>query len=182
VTTRVLVGWRAERYLERILEPLMPSAVQEAAEPRELPHVELMKAVLADALNCIAGTGYAHTTWSAAVHLRLRTEALAWVCSTDRSYVFAFERICEVLHRDPRRLRRLAVALPQQPWRVGWGGRPTTGRLRACVDAAHASIEEADPLAHAQALIDAAARERRHVVDEALAITPAVADLGSSEG
>ncbi len=35
-----------------------------------------------------------------------RTDAVAWVTSTDRAWPFSFENICEALDVDPHRVRR----------------------------------------------------------------------------
>jgi hypothetical protein len=56
----------------------------------------LCAAVLADAVNLYLKSGQGK---------RFR-EARAWIESTDRTRVFSFERVCEVLGMDPGYLRR----------------------------------------------------------------------------
>jgi DNA-binding PadR family transcriptional regulator len=103
----------------------------------------LMTAVLEDALECCR----LYVGASNGRQRRLFREAFRWFESADRSHVFAFETICDVLELDARRLRRYvrsirrrAVTVPgwQRPSRTEWpievqpacapGGSPQKGR------------------------------------------------------
>ena len=62
----------------------------------------LMRAVLQDAILCLAGRGYT----DARRRSRDQADALRWVLSTDSSWLFSFESICEVLGLHAGYLRR----------------------------------------------------------------------------
>ena len=69
-----------------------------AARGAQRPAVHrLVLAILEDAI---------HICNTANRHRRLFRETAAWIESTDRSWIFSFERICEVLELDPEYVRR----------------------------------------------------------------------------
>jgi hypothetical protein len=69
-----------------------------AARSRQLRgEHRLVLAILEDAI---------HICNTANRHRRLFRETAAWIESTDRSWMFSFERICELLELDPEYVRR----------------------------------------------------------------------------
>lgn len=60
-------------------------------EPGE---VRLLRAVLVEAANVVAIRGG-----------RLRADAVAWIASDQRSYIFDFVNVCEALNLDPSAVR-----------------------------------------------------------------------------
>jgi len=64
----------------------------------------LMRAVLHDAILCIGGHGRPMRDRD-----RLADDALRWVLSSDTTWIFSFESICDVLGIDSCRLRRRLV-------------------------------------------------------------------------
>lgn len=99
--------------------------VRPAAEALS-PERRLMAAVLEDAV-------HVYRTHAAAASARQRAlfeEAEAWIESTDRSWIFSFESICDHLGIDPDYLRRGLRAHKDRVRRPG--GRPSTSvSLRA---------------------------------------------------
>lgn len=70
-------------------------------------------------------------------------ELTAWFESTDRTYVFAFESVCDALGLDPAFVRRRVLGPARAPTRRGWVHRVRDHRIVAprqrCADgAAHA--------------------------------------------
>ncbi len=100
----------------------------EARPVRPSPEVELMYAVLADALTCFekrwAGNGRRTQ--------RLAREAAEWIFSDDCEWPFSFLNICTALRLDPgyirlglRRWHRNPPAPRQRRWRsVNGGNKP----------------------------------------------------------
>lgn len=91
-----------ERYANPI-EPdvLMPSQFVDRVSCRlQSGELRLMAAVLEDAIGFYCrNTGYGRG-------VRALREAEEWIQSTDRSWVFSFERICEALSLDADYIRR----------------------------------------------------------------------------
>src|SRR5262245_33803946 len=81
------------------------------AGPLAEPHRRLMAAVLRAVVeDCRGGTGYRHAVGAGAIDARDVRNAIAYVASTDRSWPFSFENLCEALGVDAGNLRRaLAV-------------------------------------------------------------------------
>jgi len=65
-----------------------------------------MLAVLEDGINTLLK----HARASRGQAARLRRETLRWLTTADRANVFGFERLCEALGIEPRRLRRRVLA------------------------------------------------------------------------
>lgn len=83
-------------------EPVLPSQFFGGWQRRERQGGEhrLMAAVLADAL-----TAYCREVALNGRKSRRYLEVARWIHSTDESWPFAFERICDALHLDPAYLR-----------------------------------------------------------------------------
>lgn len=109
----------AEEFGGEILEPYQIMPVQAYGRPG-LPCSQsvraLMVAILEDAMRVYLGTGAA-TRWR-----RERLEAERWFASTDKSYIFAFERICEVLNFDCDELRNRLRRQRSQRYLAGGAG------------------------------------------------------------
>lgn len=75
-------------------------SVDHTAVPPSSPHRSLMVAVLEAALKD-------------AREAADRSDAVAWLGSTDRDWPFSFENICDALDMDPRHVRR-GLALPSE--------------------------------------------------------------------
>lgn len=72
------------------------------------PERALMIAVLEEAARCF-------TNYGGATDRKLRVlheEAREWFASDDRSHLYAFENVCDVLGIDPAWMRRRVLALP----------------------------------------------------------------------
>lgn len=71
----------------------------------------LMRAVLIDAIDCIAGRGVKP------IHrAKVAMQARAWVARHGRESVFAFDSICDVLELDGERLRRRLLTRGSSPF------------------------------------------------------------------
>jgi hypothetical protein len=86
-------------------------AVFRRAEPAH-PERQLLRAVLKDGIQTFLQNVKATGRRSFSLHLQQR-EALAWIVSEERSGVFTFECICEMLGIEAGRLR--AKVLARQP-------------------------------------------------------------------
>ena len=58
----------------------------------------LMRAVLLDAVDCVAASRGRRPAWA--------TDARAWLDSRDRDWPYAFERVCDTLGMDAAAIRR----------------------------------------------------------------------------
>jgi hypothetical protein len=83
-------------------------AVFRRAEPAH-PERQLLRAVLEDGIQTFLQNVKATGRRSFSLHLQQR-EALAWIVSEERSGVFTFERICEVLGIEAGWLRAKVLA------------------------------------------------------------------------
>jgi hypothetical protein len=71
------------------------------------PHERLMAAVLRAAVDdCRGGTSYRRATGNGVVAVGAVRKAVAYVISTDRTWPFSFENVCEALGLDTVALRR----------------------------------------------------------------------------
>jgi hypothetical protein len=61
--------------------------------------------------DCRGGTSYRRAVGAAAIDAREVRNAVEYVASTDRSWPFSFENLCEALGVDPGGLRQ-ALAVP----------------------------------------------------------------------
>ena len=102
------------------------------------PERTLLRAVLGNAVDCFR----AHLLSPDRRRQRLYREAEEWLLSTDTSYTFAFESICDTLGLDADYLRNQLCA-----WRER---RIAQARMRASV-APPGSLYEAQPRARARA-------------------------------
>ena len=105
-----------------IIEPWQVMPVQANGRPKppcSEPVRHLMLAILEDALRVLVSPINGGKT--RAEH----RSAWQWLQSTDRSYVFAFERICEVLNFVPSAMRAKVASDPTE-----WSPR-RNGALRA---------------------------------------------------
>jgi hypothetical protein len=102
-------------------EAMTPSDVARgiATEPRAPAHDSgpraLMCAVLQDAILCLQGSG---PGVAARERERLARDAVHWMGSRDRTWIFSFESICHVLGFDPDALRRRVRQLLREGKRV----------------------------------------------------------------
>jgi hypothetical protein len=74
------------------------------------PHKRLMAAVLHAVVDdCRGGSAYRQSTGKGAIGIGAVRNAVAYVASTDRSWPFSFENLCEALGLDAGALRRELV-------------------------------------------------------------------------
>ena len=74
------------------------------------PHRRLMAAVLGAVVDdCRAGTTYRRSTGQGVVEAGAVRKAIAYVASTDRTWPFSFENLCDALGLDVAALRRELV-------------------------------------------------------------------------
>jgi hypothetical protein len=92
------------------------------------PHKRLMAAVLQTVLDdCRGSARRRRAGLGAPVNLRAVRLAIAYVASTDRSWAFSFENLCEALALDPGHLRRELQKVPGVLWDDS--GNPTPVRI-----------------------------------------------------
>ncbi len=91
---------------KHLLQPdsVLPSQYRAGAAKRvrQEPVVRLIEAMLRDAVECFQK----HLFASKRKHQDAFREAELWICSTDRSWPFAFENVCDILGIEPNYLRR----------------------------------------------------------------------------
>ena len=77
------------------------------AAPLAEPQRRLMAAVLQAVVeDCRGGTGYRRAVGAGTIDARDIRRAMAYVASTDRSWPFSFENLCDALGVDAGGLRR----------------------------------------------------------------------------
>jgi hypothetical protein len=83
-----------------MIHTLLPAQLQRAEARAAEPQRRLMIAVLRTAVDDYrtAAAGRRPT--------RVHQQAIEWVSSTDRSWAFSFENVCEAVGLDPQALRR----------------------------------------------------------------------------
>ncbi len=106
-----------DEQLSTILEPDIMVPEQFFAGPRrgeERGEHRLMAAILDDAVltYCMSQVARARGGW------RAEREAGEWIESTDRSWIFSFERICDALDLDAECIRRGVRAWKQRSGRT----------------------------------------------------------------
>ena len=80
------------------------------AAPFAEPHRRLMAAVLRAVIeDCRGGTDYRRAVGAETIDTSDVRKAMEYVASTDRSWPFSFENLCEALGLDPSGLRRALV-------------------------------------------------------------------------
>jgi hypothetical protein len=88
---------------------LLPTQVEPRVRVGE-PHKRLMAAVLRAVVDdCRGGSVYRRSTGQGVVGAGAVRKAVAYVASTDRSWPFSFENLCEALGLDAGALRRELV-------------------------------------------------------------------------
>jgi len=88
---------------------LLPAQVERRVRVGE-PHRRLMAAVLRAVVDdCRGGTAYRRSTGQGVVGAGAVRKAVAYVASTDRTWPFSFENLCEALGLDAGALRRELV-------------------------------------------------------------------------
>ena len=76
------------------------------------PHKRLMAAVLRAVVDdCRGGAAYRRATGKGVIGARSVRKAVAYVASTDRSWPFSFENLCDALGLDATALRQELVAM-----------------------------------------------------------------------
>ncbi len=76
------------------------------------PHKRLMAAVLRAVVDdCRGGSVYRRSTGQGVIGAGSVRKAVAYVASTDRTWPFSFENLCDALGLDPAALRRELVAV-----------------------------------------------------------------------
>jgi hypothetical protein len=98
---------------------VLPEQLIQRCVPRT-PERQLMIAVLQDAFHIYCK----FASWPQ--HRRFR-ETARWFASTDRIWLFSFERICDVLDLNPRCVRRCLQARRSLPKNAS-GAREAAGR------------------------------------------------------
>jgi hypothetical protein len=83
-----------------MIHTLLPAQLQHAAARAAEPQKRLMIAVLQTAVDDY------RTPAPGGRPARVRQQAVEWVSSTDRSWAFSFENVCEAVGLDPQALRR----------------------------------------------------------------------------
>ncbi len=91
-----------------MLHTMLPAQyLQEAGVRLVEPRKRLMLAVLMTAVDDCQGSAYRRkASYGPAPETRVFHEALAYVASTDRTWPFSFENVCEAVGLDPGSLRR----------------------------------------------------------------------------
>src|SRR5438552_3686700 len=121
------VPMKDDEQLSTILEPDIMVPEQFFAGPRrgeERGEHRLMAAILDDAVltYCMSQVARARGGW------RAEREAGEWIESTDRSWIFSFERICDALDLDAECIRRGVRAWKQRSGRTECWVRPGAAR------------------------------------------------------
>ena len=111
-----------------IFQPDILIDAQFQASHRRRFHLEpervLMLAVLQDAVGCLQEHLGAKCKRKQAIH----SDAEDWISSTDRSYLFSFENICEALGFDPGYMRQ-GLARWKQTARQSGAEKDARGRV-----------------------------------------------------
>ena len=80
-----------------------PIPAASIAEPQRRLMAAVLRSVVED---CRGGTAYRRATGAGAIDVRDVRQARAYVASTDRSWPFSFENLCDALGVDSSVLRR----------------------------------------------------------------------------
>ncbi|HUE30830.1 MAG TPA: hypothetical protein VMR79_08135 [Verrucomicrobiae bacterium] len=102
---------------------------ERASPARFSGEYRLALAILQDAIEiyCMEGSGRRN--------LQLRREAACWLGSSDRSWCFSFERICEALALEPDYIRRALRVRGERQAPALWEAIDDRGRRRRVGDA-----------------------------------------------
>jgi len=90
-----------------MIHTMLPAQYSSPAGPRLAePQKRLMAAVLQAVVDdCRGGSVYRRSMGKGTIDARAIRKAIAYVASTDRSWPFSFENLCEALGLDARGLR-----------------------------------------------------------------------------
>ena len=100
----------ALRANDRMIEPEICLPAQFYSPPNELSaEKKLMLAIMEDAVACITRLKSSESYSSSTI-----AETLKWIRSTDETWLFSFERICDALRWDAGNLRRRLIDLTEQ--------------------------------------------------------------------
>jgi len=79
------------------------------------PHKRLMAAVLHAVVDdCRGGSAYRRSTGKGVVGAGSVSKAVAYVASTDRTWPFSFENLCDALGLDAAALRAELIVMPDR--------------------------------------------------------------------
>ncbi|MFN8627922.1 MAG: hypothetical protein U0587_18350 [Candidatus Binatia bacterium] len=100
---------RAVRGVMNLCEPttVLPSQYGDSATHHGRPEMQLVAAILDDALHCIAL--YANTR--SGRRRRDFLDAYHWVCKDQRDWPFAFSSVCDLLGLEPSAVRQFVQHL-----------------------------------------------------------------------
>ena len=89
---------------------LLPAQYASRVRPAE-PHKRLMAAVLRAVVDdCRGGSAYRRATGKGIIEALSVRKAVSYVASTDRTWPFSFENLCDALGLDAVALRRELIA------------------------------------------------------------------------
>jgi hypothetical protein len=90
---------------------MLPAQYASRVRPAE-PHRRLMAAVLRAVIDdCQGGSAYRRSTGKGVIASGSVHKAVAYVASTDRTWPFSFENLCDALGLDASALRQELVAM-----------------------------------------------------------------------
>ena len=88
-----------------MIDVMLPTQYPRRAHSRNEPHKRLMAAVLQAAVDDCRGSVYRRARGCTPLGPRPVRKALAYVASTDRTWPFSFENLCEALDLNAEGLR-----------------------------------------------------------------------------
>jgi hypothetical protein len=102
----------AETATERLWQPevLLPSQINSRKLHMDLPELQLVAAILEDAIHCVAR--YAHTRDRR--RAREYRDAREWLLDDRRDWMFSFHNVCELLSLEARAVRVWVLNLLDQ--------------------------------------------------------------------
>src|SRR5437016_13032981 len=97
-----------------MIHDMLPMQCLRSADSCQVePHKRLMAAVLQTVVDDCRGSAYRRARgYTTPISRREVRRATAFVASTDRTWPFSFENLCEALGLDSRSLRRQLQAIP----------------------------------------------------------------------
>ena len=94
-----------------MIHTMLPAQYTSGVRPAE-PHKRLMAAVLRAVVeDCRGGSTYRRSTSNVPIEAGSVRKAVAYVASTDRTWPFSFENLCDALGLDATALRQELVAM-----------------------------------------------------------------------
>ena len=92
---------------------MLPAQYVNGPSVRLDPHRRLMAAVLQAVVDdCRGGSAYRRSVGHGTIDARSISKANAYVASTDRTWPFSFENLCDALGLDAAALREKLIVLP----------------------------------------------------------------------